>query len=242
MVKNILFLATIVTLLGAASPVSAQKSKQGTTTTAKSDLKFLDDISVDVVPVQVQSQPSVSGPKASQTEPQFATNKKVNSTESANSSFTIESALTLQFKYALLLDIEVEQIKNLSMFKLIDDWLGTRYRLGGTTKAGIDCSAFMQVLFTALYGVALPRTAKEQYQFSHRVSRTELKEGDLVFFNTRGGVSHVGMYLQNNKFVHASSSGVTISDLYDEYWARHFIGVGRIDTIQQQSVAFSAQP
>ena len=242
MVKHILFLATIVTLLGAVSPASAQKSKQGTTVSAKSDLKFLDDISVDVVPLPDQAQPAVSGSKTTQAEPQFASNKKMNTTESSNSSFSIESAHSLQFKYALLLDIEVEQIKNLSMFKLIDDWLGTRYRLGGTTKAGIDCSAFMQVLFTALYGVALPRTAREQYQSSHRVSRTELKEGDLVFFNTRGGVSHVGMYLQNNKFVHASSSGVTISDLYDEYWARHFIGVGRIDSIQQTSVALSTQP
>jgi lipoprotein Spr len=241
MVKHILFLATIVTLLGAVSPASAQKSKQGTTTSAKSDLKFLDDISVDVVPVQDQTQPSVLGTKTT-TEPQFASNKKGNTTEVSSTSFSIESAHTLQFKYALLLDIEVEQIKNLSMFKLIDDWLGTRYRLGGTTKAGIDCSAFMQVLFTALYGITLPRTAKEQYQFSHRVSRTELKEGDLVFFNTKGGVSHVGMYLQNNKFVHASSSGVTISDLYDEYWSRHFIGVGRIDSIQQTSVAISTQP
>src|SRR2546423_11805910 len=120
MVKNILYVATIVTLLGAFSPVSAQKSKQGTTTTAKSDLKFLDDISVDVVPVPEQPQPSVSGLKASQTDPQFASTKKVNTIESSNSSFSIESAQTLQFKYALLLDIEVEQIKNLSMFKLID--------------------------------------------------------------------------------------------------------------------------
>jgi lipoprotein Spr len=124
--------------------------------------------------------------------------------------------------------MEVEQIQNLHLFKVIDEWLGTRYRLGGSNKDGIDCSAFMQVLFSALYGVNLPRTAKEQYHLSHRISRTELKEGDLVFFNTKRGVSHVGMYLQNNKFVHASSSGVTISDLYDEYWMRKFIGVGRI--------------
>jgi lipoprotein Spr len=90
----------------------------------------------------------------------------------------------------------------------------------------------MQVFFTALYGVALPRTAREQFKTSRRISRTELKEGDLVFFNTTGGVSHVGMYLQNNKFVHASSSGVTISDLFEDYWMKRFIGVGRVEEDQ----------
>jgi lipoprotein Spr len=72
-----------------------------------------------------------------------------------------------------------------------------------------------------------------------RISRTELKEGDLIFFNTRGGISHVGVYLQNNKFVHASTSGgVVISDIFDEYWARKFVGVGRLRN--KESLASSA--
>jgi cell wall-associated NlpC family hydrolase len=118
--------------------------------------------------------------------------------------------------------------------------MGTRYRLGGGDKNGIDCSALMQILFTSLYGITLPRTAREQYDFSRKISRTELKEGDLVFFNTIGGVSHVGMYLQNNKFVHASTSGVTVSDLYDEYWMKKFIGVGRVE--QDQTTALVTKP
>ena len=66
-------------------------------------------------------------------------------------------------------------------------------------------------------------------QLQKKISRTHLRTGDLIFFNTRGGVSHVGVYLQNNKFIHAStSSGVMISDLYDSYWLRRFIGVGRM--------------
>jgi lipoprotein Spr len=120
--------------------------------------------------------------------------------------------------------------------------MGTRYRLGGSGKDGIDCSAFMQILFAGLYGITIPRTAREQYDFSKRISRTELKEGDLVFFNTIGGVSHVGMYLQNNKFVHASTGGVTISDLYDEYWSRKFIAVGRVEQPQTQSTALTLKP
>jgi cell wall-associated NlpC family hydrolase len=125
---------------------------------------------------------------------------------------------------------------------MLDEWMGARYHLGGTTKQGIDCSALMQILFAGLYGINLPRTAREQYDFSKRISRTELKEGDLVFFNTIGGVSHVGMYLQNNKFIHASTGGVTISDLYDEYWSRKFIGVGRINQSLNQTTASTIKP
>ena len=144
----------------------------------------------------------------------------------------------LQIKYAVLLNTPAEQVKNTKMFEFIDEWYGTPYRLGGTTKKGIDCSAFTQFLFTSVYSVSIPRTAKEQYSLTSRISRTELKEGDLIFFNTRGGVSHVGVYLQNNKFVHASTSGgVTISDVFDEYWARKFVGVGRLK--RSESVVIS---
>ena len=121
-------------------------------------------------------------------------------------------------------------VNNLSLFQLLDEWFGTRYRLGGESKTGIDCSAFMQVMFAGLFGIALPRTAREQNRSTRKISRTELKEGDLVFFDTRGGISHVGMYLQNNKFVHsASSGGVMISDLYDDYWSRRFVSAGRYE-------------
>lgn len=141
----------------------------------------------------------------------------------------IEGAGALQFKYSLLLNVEVELLKNINLFQLIDGWMGTHYILGGSTKKGIDCSALMQVFFASLYGIMLPRTARQQYDFSRRISRTELKEGDLLFFNTHGGVSHVGMYLCNNKFVHASSTyGVTISDMFDPYYANRLIGAGRV--------------
>lgn len=221
--KAILLTATILTLLGAFAPAQAQKSKQGTAVSAKTDLKFLDNISISLTPApEVQEAPLPV--------------KKVETgvinirpEDRLTPDGEIEKASSLQFKYALLMNLEVEQIRNLGLFRLIDDWFGTKYKLGGTSKAGIDCSALMQVFFTALYGVALPRTAREQYNFSRRISRTELREGDLVFFNTLGGVSHVGMYLGYNKFVHASSSGVTISDLYEEYYLKRFIGVGRVE-------------
>src|SRR5438270_9566784 len=95
----------------------------------------------------------------------------------------------------------------------------------------------MQILFTSVYGISLPRTAKMQYDLARHISRTELKEGDLLFFNTRGGVSHVGMYLTNNKFVHASVRGVTISDMFDPYYTARLIGVGRVLEDNQTTTA-----
>lgn len=234
MIKTILFTATILFLLGASAPVYAQ-GKQVSANSSKRDLKFLDDISVEVSPMPTNAEP-IAAHRSSRSETQPALKKELIAALEAG----IEVADKLQFKYALLLDAEVEKLRNLNLLKVIDDWFGIPYRLGGSTKAGIDCSALMQIFFTSLYGVALPRTAKEQYQFSRKVSKTELKEGDLVFFNTKRGVSHVGMYLQNNKFVHAStSSGVMVSDLLEDYWVKRFIGAGRVDAIEDQEPLFS---
>ncbi len=141
----------------------------------------------------------------------------------------IERLSKIQFKYAMMLDVDVESLKNLSLLGYIEDWFGTRYRLGGTTKKGVDCSALTGSLLLAVYGFAMPRTAKQQYNETEHIKKDELKEGDLVFFNTHGGVSHVGLYLENNYFVHASSSqGVTISNLDDDYYAKRFICGGRV--------------
>jgi lipoprotein Spr len=147
----------------------------------------------------------------------------------------IEKASSLQIKYALLLNTEVEQIQNMQLYQNIDDWYGTTYKLGGTTKNGIDCSAFVQTIFVSAFGVTLPRMAKDQYKVTRRISRTELQEGDLLFFDTRGGVSHVGIYLQNNKFVHASVSGVMISDMFEPYYVKHFIAAGRVTKMNNNS-------
>lgn len=142
---------------------------------------------------------------------------------------SIEKLSNLQFKYAMMINVDVESLKNLTLLGFIEDWFGTRYRYGGETKKGIDCSALTSALLMAVYGFAVPRTAQQQYDASEHITKEELKEGDLVFFNTTGGVSHVGLYLENNYFVHSSSSqGVTISSLDDSYFSKRFIGAGRI--------------
>ena len=141
----------------------------------------------------------------------------------------IETCSTLQFKYAMMMDIDVEAVSNLELYSFIEEWWGTRYRYGGTTKKGIDCSSFTGKLLTQVYGLDVQRTARDQFGQCEKVAREDLQEGDLVFFNTRGGVSHVGVYLGNDFFVHSSThSGVTISSLADNYYSRKFISGGRM--------------
>ncbi len=142
----------------------------------------------------------------------------------------IEKISARQLKYAMLMDVEVESIKDGLLFDFVEEWYGIRYRMGGTTKKGIDCSAFTKSLMSAVYKLEIPRTAKEQYKKCEHLKKDELTEGDLVFFNTRGGVSHVGVYIINGYFVHSSSSeGVMISHLEDVYYSRRFIGGGRVN-------------
>jgi lipoprotein Spr len=166
----------------------------------------------------------------------------VTTTASATETAVIEAASGTQLKFSILLNTEVEQVQNLALLSLIDEWYGTRYELGGSTKEGIDCSAFVQVVYSQLFQIPMPRTAREQYSTCRKILRTEIKQGDLLFFNTRGGVSHVGIYLQNNKFVHAASSGgVMISDVYEDYWVKHFVGAGRYEK-ETEGVTLTLHP
>lgn len=147
----------------------------------------------------------------------------------------IEKCNTLQFKYAMLMDVEVETLANVALLNFMDEWWATRYRYGGTDKAGIDCSSFTGRLQQEVYNNTMPRTAREQFQVCEKVETENLQQGDLVFFNTRGGVSHVGVYLGNNYFVHSSThSGVTINSLTDTYYSKKYIGGGRVTCFTAQ--------
>ena len=142
----------------------------------------------------------------------------------------IEKANWLQIKYSLKMDIAVEEIKNIPLLQKIDEWWGTPYVLGGNSKNGVDCSYFTLDVMRDIYKVNLKRTAAEQYEQSVKIEWNNLKEGDLIFFKTEGRrrISHVGIYLANNKFAHASTSqGITIGDLTDPYWQRRLYSLGR---------------
>lgn len=142
----------------------------------------------------------------------------------------LEKANWLQIKYAIVMDMPAEELTNIPLLELMDKWWGTRYCIGGSTMNCIDCSAFTQVIMKEVYNIQLPRTSQEQFNIMQPIAIDELQEGDLVFFNTGGrGISHVGIYIQNNKFLHASTSqGVTITDLSDKYWNPKFRGGGRM--------------
>lgn len=110
--------------------------------------------------------------------------------------------------------------------------LGVKYRYGGTSPGrGFDCSGLVQYSHKAA-GISLPRTTGQQFKTTKRISRKYLKAGDLVFFKTSvsRSVSHVGIYLGNNKFIHAPSSGkrVKISSMKEKYWRKRFSGAGRV--------------
>ncbi len=110
-------------------------------------------------------------------------------------------------------------------------FLGVPYVFGGTSTSGFDCSGFVQHVF-ALRGIGLPRTADAQYDVG-RPAVGGPRAGDLVFFDTYGGVSHVGIYLGRGMFVHASSShGVMVSHLGDSYWAARYVGAKRLIAIR----------
>lgn len=228
MIKTNYLFAIVICLLVSGISIAQTRPEFGA---SKTSLSFLEDISIEPA-----ATPAFQPAATVKAEPVFAARKQSNFSAIP----LIEKASRLQFKYAMLLDMEVEMIRNLNLFSLIDEWYGVKYKFGGISKAGIDCSALMQIFFTALYGVALPRTAKDQFDFCRRITRPELQEGDLVFFNTRGGVSHVGMYLANNKFLHASTSGVMVSDLEEEYYSRRLIGMGRIDDVASMMSFYSS--
>jgi cell wall-associated NlpC family hydrolase len=115
------------------------------------------------------------------------------------------------------------------MDKVIDKAIGTKYVSGGISTNGFDCSGFTMYVFDKI-GINLPHQSGSQYQMGTSVSRDEMRPGDLVFFNTSGkGVSHVGIYVGDGQFAHASTTrGVTISSLSDSYYVNRYVGAKRI--------------
>jgi lipoprotein Spr len=248
MVKKFLPAISFIMLLGSCSALkqidlsgnkqivpTTSATTEAQSTSKNKEVKFIDNISASssqtTIPVKQTKGPQrdeVVVPKPIvQSGPSNDVANNENKSEAENS----EAAFALQTKYATIMNTDPSHIQNVKLYEYIDDWYGTPYKLGGATKDGVDCSAFVQSLFAAVYGISLPRTSQYQYTATKRISTTQLKEGDLLFFHTRRyhrGVTHVGIYLQNNKFVQASSSGgVTISDMYDPYYVKHLIGAGR---------------
>lgn len=121
-------------------------------------------------------------------------------------------------------------LKSKQLYRFITDWAGVRYKLGGLDKRGIDCSGFAYLLEKEIYGFSLPRRSRDQADAVRRKSFSALKEGDLIFFSFGGGqVDHVGVYLNGDFFVHASTSrGVIVDDITLPVYQRAIVKTGTL--------------
>jgi lipoprotein Spr/probable lipoprotein NlpC len=121
-------------------------------------------------------------------------------------------------------------LKSKELYKFITDWTGVKYRLGGMDKSGIDCSGFAVLLEKNIYGHTLPRRSKEQAETIKKKGQNKLEEGDLIFFSFGGTeVDHVGVYLNNDFFVHASTTrGVIVEDLKLPVYQKAIVKTGTL--------------
>lgn len=139
-------------------------------------------------------------------------------------------ATSLKKKYSSLLSVKEQQIESLPLYSLIDEWYGTPYKYGSCDKNGIDCSNFIGIIYQQIYHQSISGSSSSIFNQCTAIAKNELREGDLLFFKIgKRGISHVGMYLQNNKFVHATTKkGVMINDLDEPYYTAHFYKAGRL--------------
>ena len=156
-------------------PVTSRNNANASASSKKKNQQFLDDVSI--TPGEKKSHDYTYKTPANQSKKNITTMLRLHH-------FNIENADWLQIKYAIMMDVPVEQLNDLPLLQQIDHWWGTRYCLGGDDENCIDCSAFTQTILRNVYGVEVPRTAREQYDFSKHIKDDDLQEGDLVFFKS----------------------------------------------------------
>ena len=133
---------------------------------------------------------------------------------------------------SVLLGVDINMEDNHKLYLESAEWIGVPYRGGGDSKRGTDCSGLTYQIYRKVYRTQVPRNTEDLRKESTKVAKRNLREGDLVFFSSsrsRKKVAHVGIYLKNGKFIHASTSkGVIVSRLSEDYYTRHWISGGRI--------------
>ena len=131
-------------------------------------------------------------------------------------------------KYEEKLGISLPETSNIEFIKVIVPWLGSPYKYGGNSINGTDCSGFVSSIYSIFFKIELDRTSLLIYQNARKINKSEVKEGDLVFFKTDGKkVSHVGITITPNHFIHASSKkGVVVNSLNEPYYSKNFVAFG----------------
>ena len=131
--------------------------------------------------------------------------------------------------------LRLTQADNITLYDACSHWLGVKHRDGGNTKKGVDCSGLASIIYKQVYGLSIERSSANILRKNCvSINRNNLREGDLVFFRTIGTgnsktPTHVGIYLKNGKFIHASTSkGVIVSSLSEAYYVRTWITGGRV--------------
>lgn len=156
--------------------------------------------------------------------------ERIKTTKASKRVLPINSNAKLLENYAAILGVSSTENLNATLYNYIDEWMGAPHRLGGQTKSGIDCSAFISNIYENVYNKPLQRTSSQMAEQVKRKYENQLIEGDLVFFSFgKHQVDHVGLYLGNNKFVHVSTSkGVMISDLHEPWFYKYFVRAGTV--------------
>jgi len=134
--------------------------------------------------------------------------------------------------------IHFDSTSNLKLYNEIYGWIGVPYRYGGRSKTGADCSGFASQIYTNVYNIYISGSAGSIYNMLKPIDKSELKEGDLVFFKINHSyISHVGIYLSNNKFIHATSWGksIRISSLDEPYYMKYYFSAGRFEQKENDS-------
>ena len=140
-----------------------------------------------------------------------------------------EEEKLLKEKYAKELGVDESDIKNIALYKMVDEWIGVPYKWGGTEKTGCDCVGLCKTFYKNLYGKILSGSAGDVFVLCDEVKKDKLKEGDFVFFKINHPyISHIGIYLQNGYFVHASLKGVMIDRLDETYYKTYYFTGGRL--------------
>lgn len=190
-------------------------------------LKFIEDI--ELTPKTPQTQSTQWRKEGIAT---YASGSEIIIKHSLKKSFNIEQCSAVRFKYAQLLDVPVESMNwDENWFDFLESWIGTPYHFGGSSLRGTDCSGFSGNFYNVVFGIKLTRTAYDQANQCTFISSDSLQAGDLLFFRNGLHISHVGVFLGNEYFVHASSTqGVTISHLQEKYYKKRFYRAGRINT------------